>query len=497
MAGADQLKLIVLKSLLDPDWFCRHVLRSPNDPWQSRLLNAVADLDRVRLGYEARENPDLLQRFSVASCHGTGKTHVAAKVMHWYGFTHPRCVIPATAPKEKQLTTRTWPEFRRLLGQSVADYRKLVDAQQTKVTWGNDPDWAALVEAASQPENLAGYHGRHILFLVEEASGVDEQMFPVVEGALTTEQAVLVLIGNPTKNHGEHHASHNRRGTRERYWKLQLGYQDSPRVSQRWAKEMIAKYGADSPITKVRVLGEWADLDEYQLLTPHWIAEAQEREEERDGTHPTLRVSVDVADGGTDKSVVTVARQYGTRTHLLRQEDFSFPASEAPIRAADAAERMFLAFGGDKLRDDLVVDALGVGAGTAGTLLDRGYRVVQYRGGEASDDQQRWRNRRSQSYLVLRDALRDGWVSFAEDFVDNEDDRDELEAHLLSIKLKPGQERVEDLETKQELLRRGLPSPDRADSVAMQFATQAPTIGSQGSDIPVLFGQLESEGYDV
>jgi len=489
---------VVYKSLVDPNWFCRHVLNSPNDPWQARFMQAVADVDRARLGLEPLVNGGLLTRFSVASCHGPGKTHVVAKLMHWFGFTHPRALIPATGPKEKSLTTRTWPEFRRILGGAEADYARLVEAAQTKVTWGGDPDWMAVVEAASQPENLAGYHAEHLMFLVEEASGVNEQMFPAIEGALTTEGAILVLIGNPTSNVGEHYNSHNKRGVRERYFRMRIGYQDSPRVSAEWAAYMAKKYGGwDSPVVRIRVMGRWADLDAYQLLAPLWIDGALDRDEEPDGSHPQLRVSVDVADGGENLTVVTVARHYQDTAHVLGQHAYGFPASEAPIRAADAAQRAFQGWGGDPANgDDLVVDALGVGAGTAGTLLDRGFPVVTYRGGEGSDDPSRWKNRRTQSYLVLRDAFRDGSISVAEDAFPETEARDDFEAQLLTIRLKPGQERVEELETKQEMLRRGIVSPDRADSMAMQFATQSPTLGSSGPDMPLLMGQLESEGYN-
>jgi len=136
------------------------------------------------------------------------------------------------------------------------------------------------------------------------------------------------------------------------------------------------------------------------------------------------------------------------------------------------------------------VDSIGVGAGTAGYLLKKGYPVVQYRGGEASDDPKRWRNRRVQSYLVLRDGLRDGTVVIEDKFLDGEADWDELEAQLCSIKRKPGAERLEDLETKQDMLRRGIKSPDRPDSMAMVNATRAPKMG--GAGVVMDFGELEA-----
>ncbi len=58
-------------------------------------------------------------------------------------------------------------------------------------------------------------------------------------------------------------------------------------------------------------------------------------------------------------------------------------------------------------------------------------------------------------------------------------DWEDFMAQLCSIRRKAGTERVEDLETKAELLKRIAKSPDMADSWAMLFATQRPTLGSQ------------------
>jgi hypothetical protein len=108
----------------------------------------------------------------------------------------------------------------------------------------------------------------------------------------------------------------------------------------------------------------------------------------------------------------------------------------------------------------------------AGELYDRGYRVIRYKGGEASDNSEKWKNRRTQSYLVARDAFRDGLISFEPDAVD---DAEELEAQLCSVKRKiVGDDRIEELVTREDMRREGIKSPDRADSIVMQFATQAP-----------------------
>ena len=162
----------VRKATIDPNWFCETILKSENDAWQGEMMDAVADLDRIKMGIPPLYNPDGLVRFSVLAFHGPGKTHYVAKLMHWFNFTRRGRII-VTAPKEKQITQRVWPEFRKIRQQAMPEYRDLMKVDTTKINWCNDPDWTALAEASGSPDNIAGHHDDHILFIVEEASGVD------------------------------------------------------------------------------------------------------------------------------------------------------------------------------------------------------------------------------------------------------------------------------------------------------------------------------------
>jgi hypothetical protein len=464
-----KLEEMVLTAILEPNLFCETILNSPNDPWQAELFDAVADLDRARLGEPTRYNHELLTRFTVRAFHGPGKTHFAAKLMHWFNFTR-KARIPCTAPKKASLTGRTWPEFRKILTKANAEYRRLIKVSPEKIVWFGDPDWAAVVESASTPENLAGFHDENLLFIVEEASGVDENMFPVIEGALSTGNCILFMIGNPTRTKGEFYNSHNKSGTKELYYKKHIQLHEAPRISKKWVEGMVKKYGKNSPIVKVRVFGEFVDAEENQLLHQAWIDDAFNREMD-DGSIPKLRLSIDVADGGIDESIITVGKMYQSYVEVLKVKRFSFEAKTAQTELRKAAIRMFEAYGGDMSEDDFVVDSIGVGAGLTSELISLGYNVVRFKGGEKSDDPSRWRNQRVQIYFMLKEAYHDGLICYEENAVD-EEDKDDYLAQLISIKTKPGIEKLEDLETKQELKAQGIKSPDMADSTAMLYASK-------------------------
>jgi hypothetical protein len=479
----EALDTLVRRCVEDPIFFAEEVLNlkplptdGPDenwalDGWQRELLQAAADVWRKRQQLPTLVNHRGCNYITARSMHGPGKTFGSAALMHWFNFCFPGQEF-ITAPKHKQIVTRTWGEFRKILGRAARWYQTLIDVRDSRITWFGDKDWAAFAESAVRPENLAGKHWPYQLVIVEEASGVPEALYPVIFGALSTgPMQILLMISNPTRNNGTFADSHLSEREAHLYHRIHIDLGATTRVSPQWVENLRRKYGENSPIFRVRCLGEFAADDAHQLIASSWVAAAWDREWQEDGSVPRLRVSVDVADGGEDESVVTVGRHFQSHVRLLKQQAFSFPSDKATVDCADAAERMFLAAGGRKDEDDFVVDAVGVGTGVAGVLFERGYRVVRYKGGSESDNPKSWRNRRVQSYMVLRDAFRDGRLSFADDFMD---DSTELQAQLCSVRSKPGTERLEDLLTKEEMRAAGITSPDRADSMAMQYATQAP-----------------------
>lgn len=466
-------------ALVNPDWFCEHILQSPNDIWQSEMMNAIADVDRIKIDLPTQYNHDGLQRFSIRAFHGPGKTHFLVKVAHWWNFTR-KGVIPCTAPKLEQLKTRTWREFRKIRSGALKEYQSLINVDATRVQWCGDTDWCMNAESASVPDNLAGYHDDNLLFLVEEASGVAEEMFPAIEGAITLPGNILVLIGNPTRTSGEFYNSQMKPGTMELYYRKHIQHHETKRVTKEWINGMIAKYGRDSVVVKVRVFGEFVSTEKNQLIAYEWIEQARSREYE-----PTsfkfVRTTCDVSDGGVDETIVITSLRYADHTVFLKMERYSFEAAKAPIKSAEKTIEQFEKFGGEKQgEDDMVIDALGVGAGAAGYAIKLGYSVIAHRGGSTDNvDTKLYRNKRAKIHIALRNALRDGTVSFADDFC-SEEDWDDVIGQLTSIRTKPGTERVEDIESKEEYVKREKKSPDILDAITMHFTDEAPTLANTG-----------------
>lgn len=501
--GVDLAERFILQVRAEPTWFAKEVLNHKvigNEPtleedaaasweldtFQADVLEAVADVWRKKNGQPTRINHEGKNYITVRSGHGPGKTHLAALVAHWFNTAFPGRVV-CTAPKLDQLRTRLWAAIRKIDNRAEPWYRSTHTVHDTAVYWlkpddsgklQEDRNWCILAETASHPENLAGHHERYQLVIVEEATGVTESLYPVIFGALSTGAVqILLMISNPTKQTGTFAASHLKSSEEANYFRYHVNLKNARRINRAWVEQLERKYGKTSPIVQIRAHGNFADSSPRQLIPTAWVMEAMEREVRiPDGSVRGLRVSIDVADGGEDETVVVVKELWSSFEVLLAVRRFNFPMIDAIARAADAAEQLFGTYGGKKGRDDFVVDSLGVGAGCRDMLIRRGHSVVEYMGGAGSDDPAVWRNRRVQSYLCLRDAIRDQKLDFAVDCFASSEDTDEFLAQLASVELTESVtgERLEDLVTKTEMKRQGRQSPDIADALAMSFGTQRP-----------------------
>ena len=92
--------------------------------------------------------------------------------------------------------------------------------------------------------------------------------------------------------------------------------------------------------------------------------------------------------------------------------------------------------------------------------------VVPYNGGEAPIDKERFVNARAEDYWTLRERFEQGEI-------DIDPDDDKLAAQLGSIKWGIDSRGRVKIESKDDMRKRGLPSPDRADAMAIAFAASA------------------------
>jgi hypothetical protein len=110
-------------------------------------------------------------------------------------------------------------------------------------------------------------------------------------------------------------------------------------------------------------------------------------------------------------------------------------------------------------------DLPGVGGGVVDRLTELQSPVTPYNGGEVPIDKKRFVNARAEYYWTLRERYEQGEIE-----IDPDDDK--LGAQLRSIKWGIDSRGRIKIESKDDMRKRGLPSPDRADTAAIAFSAR-------------------------
>jgi hypothetical protein len=109
----------------------------------------------------------------------------------------------------------------------------------------------------------------------------------------------------------------------------------------------------------------------------------------------------------------------------------------------------------------IIVDTIGIGAGVADRIREQGFHVIDCNVGERSSDKEKYYNLRSELWVNFRDALQAGRLSIPDD--------EELIAQASSIKYSFDSSGRIVVEKKEDLKKRGLRSPDKADACCLTF----------------------------
>lgn len=451
----------MIRYIRKPITFVEHVLDANPDEWQAEMLQALADHPRI----------------AVRAGHGVGKTTAESWALLYFLFTRPFPKVPCTAPTKQQLHDVLWAEAAKWIERAPV-LKKYFEWQKTRIVQREYPErWFATARTSNKPENLAGFHEEHILFIVDEASGVADEIFETIEGALTTKGAKLLICGNPTKTSGVFYdAFHKDRGL---YWTRKVAVSDSKRVDPEYRKRLVKKYGEDSDVVRVRADGEFPKAEPDTFIPLESAEAATMREVDIPSVAP-LEIGVDVARFGDDETVLAV--RLGAKLIRLTanaKQDTMVTAGQAFALAKELMSEH------DKRYCTIKVDDDGVGGGVVDRLreivceedLEDRITIIDCHNGGKAKDEDHYDDWGTEAWAHLRDLLK-GEDGEEIELIDDED----LIGQLTTRKYKITSKGRIKLERKEDMKKRGLRSPDRADAVVLAFAeTQTITIDQLGS----------------
>jgi len=269
-----------------PVEFVKDIIGAKPDAMQAEILRSVA----------------VNQMTSVRSGHGVGKSTVEAWVIIWFMNTRPFPKIPCTAPTQHQLFDILWAEVSKWIRNNPLLQKELIWTKEKVYMKGYSEEWFAVARTASKPDALQGFHADDVLYIIDEASGVDDKIFEPVLGSLSTSGAKLLMCGNPTQLSGFFYDSHNK--NRASYATFHIDGRKSSRVSQDFVQTIINMYGEDSDVFRVRVAGDFP-LQEDDIFIPLSLIESSIMTECCLPQKPHIvHIGADIARFGDDKTVI-------------------------------------------------------------------------------------------------------------------------------------------------------------------------------------------------
>jgi phage terminase large subunit len=455
----------------DPVAFSNDALGIP--PWelQAAVMMAVVEHHQV----------------AVRSGHKIGKSLLVAILALWWAVCWPHGKVLITAPTGAQVKDIVWAELRQLVLRAnrlgviaVPEASKVPDGG---IRW--DDGRIILGRSTDKGDRIQGYSGPANLYLIDEASGVANDIYEALigntaGGSADDDSAVakFVLTGNPTQTTGRFYDAFTRLAP---YWRtFTISSAETPNAregrvvipglaTRDYVERLRDQYGEDSDLYRVRVLGRFPKQGANSVIAVTAIEAAARRwrEMDEDDAEGALRIGVDVARFGDDASAVAALR--GTYTYPIETARGLETTAVAELTLQVVRKRRRSA----NERPKVKVDTIGIGAGVADILRQSSeVEVIDINVAEKSDSPDDYPKLRDQLWFEMGKWLADGGT-----LPDNDQLEGELGAPTYKIDLQ-GRQKVESKdETKKKLGR----SPDLADALMLAIypgrVAPKPTVG--------------------
>ena len=414
------------------------------DTWQAGVLSDI--------GQQCFTLDHALQ-YAVASGHGVGKTALIAWIILWFMSTRPHPQIVVTANTKSQLQTKTWRELSRWHKRAINAH--WFDWQATSFKYKAHPEtWTAnaIPWSANNSEAFAGTHEAHVLVIYDEASAIDDVIWEVTEGAMTTPGAMWIAFGNPTLNTGRFKACFPGGQFAHRWITRQVDSRQAKMANQTQIAQWLADYGEDSDFVRVRVKGVFPKASVDQFISQALIDQAHERFRQAYWTDfAPIVVGVDVAWKGDDESVICIRQGYRILEKLHFRELDPAQLGQRVIQVIKAYQP-----------SAIFVDEVGIGAGTLAYVRLLGFTAVGVNAGHTAPDDQHYHNHGAEMWGQVKQWLADGGALDPEDRI--------LAEQLMARQYSYDHLGRTWLETKDDLKGRQLSSPDHADALGFTFA---------------------------
>lgn len=437
MINDSDIQSAILEWRANPSKFVSQWLNVTPNHHQEQFLNLLTRSDHI----------------AIKSGHGTGKSTVLAWTILWFLMCYPKAKIPCTAPTESQLTQVLWPEVAKWLYSS--ELKTFIEWTKGKIfVKGEEQTCFAVPRTATKPDALQGFHGDNVLVVIEEASGVETKFWELLEGVLTTSNAKIAALGNPTTPEGAFYDAFTKDSA---FWEtLTFNAEESTQVTPEFIDRMKKKYGEDSDVYRVRVKGEFPKQASDSFI-PLYLCEQSLLYIIPE--NPVLKMGVDVARFGDDYST-WIIRAGGKIVYAEKMQSMD------TVQVAGKTVTLARQYG--IIAENVSIDDIGVGGGVVDILGSQGFHVNAVIVSESAVDENIYLNRRVELWGIIKEELQQQKLNLS--IEGNPELTKELTGELATPKYKFTNKGQFQLESKDELKRRNVASPNLADALSYTFA---------------------------
>ena len=428
--------------------------------------------------------------------HNTGKTASFARIALWHLLCFPVATYEGKteigsntyigAPLIQQVADGVWKEMKDTLiaikngpHAWIADYFTI--SKTRVVIKGYEAQWFITQIAMAKGESIgvAGKHRYWQLIIIDEAAGVPDEHFNVIQGTQTQGGNRTLLASQGARSAGFFYETHHTLAKENggSWLNLRFNSEEAPWVTSEWlADRALESGGRNSVEYQVRVLGLFAQSSANVLLTRDVLDRAFEPRQIINPDEPWgYLILCDVGLGEyRDDSVVIVAKVMGNGDFgkdARRVEFVEIPIASNDKQVPDLTGDLVNLFG--RLPNaTLAVDAGGIGAVVVKELERQNVPVVPINWGTpcfSSEYKKRFYNKRACAMVRFRDAVRDGRVVLPQGISRRLREKILTEGTRLPYHFSEAGSLRYVMDSKEDMRRQGIKSPDLIDAMAFAF----------------------------
>ncbi len=379
----------------------------------------------------------------------------------------------------------------------------------------------------AQATGLQGLHAPHLFFIIDEASGVEDPNWEAAESSIRQPDNHLLAISNPLRVSGKMFQIFNLSSFKKYWYTKEVSYKDSSLIDQKLAEQQIEALGGEkAPVVQIRFLGRFpkrggintlptyeqvqraiergyeVDLNAVNVLLQAMTAlkkgnvvceytkeeliefksalEAMRKDDRPDTEvlyrsliakgggdivdrwnlirqayyEPPTRLGVDIARFGDSETAFAFRRNW----RIIKCEGFH------ALTGTDIQGRVKNAFDVFTGLEIAIIDSTGIagGIGVVDPLVNEGYSVIELGFGSPSTDKHRYYNMAAELWMFISDNSDKVILPDSDILISQFTSRRYFYTGKTAQQVR--------IESKDDMKKRKLPSPDHPDSCCLSYA---------------------------